>query len=432
MSLTFAQVEANLDAMAVERNRIVFWEHYRDIRALLRESHDRRHTPYCAHDGMVIGNFSAKYEGDVSSRILDILEARGTEASVCNNCGRLAWVNEDHPDWCDSCDRNDATDCENCGDRVLYDNTTSSDVGRICDDCYDNYVTCEECGHGYLMDSGHTCRNCACRPANPEFLFPNNGHAPLKSDTRTVVTLAAGMISEVGINTIYRYLANSDSYETRCCARYIQDLDPQWVVTRGPLAGTYPKRLAKLAWQRARLKLDPSVLAQVGSIARDNTETQSTYDIEVTRDLENRDMWVYKDSCWWGEYARGRCALKQMGGLGIRGYDPNSTDPTYRAWIVPLAIHPIRGGRALAPTEDALEATAYIVFNGYVDIGSHHPDGYTLTMARLVSHLASRPYAKVRFGASEMYVNDSAGYLIAGQDMLDEFTEVTLHFEVSH
>jgi len=61
----------------------------------------------------------------------------------------------------------------------------------------------------------------------------------------------------------------------------------------------------------------------------------------------------------------------------------------------------------LIPTFDTETPAAFVVFNGYGDLGGYAP-------ARIMSHMAGMTYRKITFDAQPMYVNPGApgvGYL---------------------
>lgn len=389
-------------------------------------------------DGAALDCFKVDFPDFVSdnNHKLQTLVGRisGHELARCFGCSGVCWEpgDENGDPMCPLCDRRYGRGCYQCSVRCFSDNMYywPEMDNHVCDGCWDKLEECEYCGNMMDPEGDHRCKakGCECLAPNPSFEFPNDGNPPAKSDHRIVVPMPAGMISLDGleaIKTMFRSI-NGPEMEARYC---ISALSPEWVVTKGPLTGTYPKRLARVCYKSLRLKISPATLGKVGSIAQAHTESEVAYHIEVTRDVADRDAWVYGSSCWWGDYSDSRCMLKQIGGLGVRGFKDD--DPFCRAWVLPLIRRPDMNW---TPEHDPMKADAFVVFNGYVESRylGNHPDGYTLSMARLVAHMASKSYQKINFQCPPMYVNDDIGYLIAEQSMLEKVSAITILETLNH
>jgi hypothetical protein len=169
------------------------------------------------------------------------------------------------------------------------------------------------------------------------------------------------------------------------------------------------------------IKLSPEILAQVGCIARDNSGSQSSFAVEVTRDLNQDASDFYHDgSCWWTDYAESRCALKTNGGFGLRTFT-EWNGVSGRAWVMPLRQLP---HGSLGPTFDTVNPDAFMVFNGYGDLS-----GYAA--ARIMAHMTGGTYRKTDFSCEPMYINNKSGYLIAPEEIAGQYEGKGVYPDVS-
>lgn len=351
------------------------------------------------------------------------------EIEFCSDCSTPDYADDQYStnngNVCESCRENYYT-CDSCEERFRHTTTTLHDT-EACDRCLSNYWSwCEDC-EGYYRDedSGdhhHDGSGCCESPAQ-SFTIRNDGELPLANDTRVTVTLPAGHISDEGIDAIYRYLrdysyelAGEEGHNVRQVAFKLTELGEMWQTREG----NYTKRLSRLAYKSFGLKLKPEVVSRVGCIARDHS-TAIDFQIETTRDLnQSASDFAHEESCWWQSYSESRCALKTNGGFGLRTF----TDAGWvngRAWVIPLKL--TESGR-LTPTFETLEPDAFVVFNGYGDLGGYVP-------ARIISHMAGMTYRKVDFTCSPMYVNSSSGYLVAPEEIADGYTDGCLSLSVN-
>jgi hypothetical protein len=388
-----------------------------------------------------LGLITATKRAEMTARIAELAHVYIAPCAICAvSCARQ------DPDDIPVCnnDWRETTRCDCCDTAMLADDACfleGADVS-VCAECRDNYyLFCHDCDQYYERSDGHDCperekNGCDCTPRFMAFQFPRQGAAPLESGKLVKLETPRGAISETGMALIQSYL-------TRQCpeitgeARYSVNgvlcmTEPTWVIPRGKVAGTFPKRIAKLVWQNLNIRLSAATMARIGDLARTHSESIAEMYLEVSRDFEERDMWVYRGSCWWSDYAEGRCLLKTLGGLGIRGFaQEDSGFPFCRAWILPLEKDPAGGALPTghlrlrpAADQDPMSAEAFLVFNGYRvnnEGEDYHPEGYTLEMARVVAGLTGMSYHKTRISISYMYVNDNAGYIVAAPELLSEY-----------
>lgn len=394
----------------------------------------------------------------------------GRTLTTCEECGMWAYASASEYDvtLCYAC-RTIGQACDDCAHiqkayRLTQIGVAPGTPTRVCQRCLTNhYRYCRRCGRYYpnARPRHRHLLGCQCKAPMATFRFPRpDGSArfgyTMESDRRTTVAMPSGVISDEGIRMIKGVMGQDPDRKVRNCAWMVDELAPIWVVSKGKPseggAGPYPRRLAKMVWTLTHpegtcpdvaraghgpycpgVKLSPAILGKIGQTARAHTLEEQSLRIMVSRDFEDRNRWVYKNSCWWSEFNRGMCMFKAIGGIGIRAYKTQSgVIPFCRAWIIPMKIDD-RG--EFRPEQDPMEANAFVVFNGYINPhssrSSDHPRGYTLQMARTVSHLVSQPYGPVDIHGSPMYVNDGSGYLIASQDVIDNHDEITFQ-EVRH
>lgn len=305
--------------------------------------------------------------------------------------------------------------CERC-----RENHAPIDECEFCERCDEwvaefhdcPYYECEYCEEIVAYDDSHNCRNDDCC-SSPQLSFTvrNDGEEPLANDKRVSVALPAGTISQAGLKQLGFYLRD---HGHRMLSYDVDQLGDQWQTRQG----NYAKRLSRHAYQVHGEKLSPEVMSQVGVIAREHSNAVDVR-IEVTRDLnQSADAFYHDESCYWGSYSESRCALKTNGAFGLRSFDTYE-NMSGRAWVMPLRQD---GPGRLAPTFDTMSPDAFVVFNGYGDLG-----GYAA--ARIVAHMAGWTYRKIGFECSPMYVN-AGGYLVAPEELAGKYTDGELHMSV--
>ena len=353
--------------------------------------------------------------------IIEELIDNEDEVVLCDNCMEAAWYE-------DCREINDGWVCDTCFDRYYRQCVSCDDYTtdfRIVDDeywcrtCVRDYLHyCEECdcwySDDYIEDHEH---GCDCEAPRPCFEFPADGHGTVKQNERLVVELAKGTISEVGMQQISNYVNSQTRWEKLDkVERVLNEIGPEWQKK----TGNFTKRLSG-ALYKAGIKLDKEVISEVGNIARANSSDEATWHIEFTRDLNlpAKDFF-HSGSCWWGSLHASRCALKNWGGIGLRSFDPEFGNVTGRVWVQPMTYDNM--SEEFKPTHDAINADAYIVYNGYGTM-----QGYT--GARIVAHLTGRSYKKIEFVVEDVYVN-AGGYLIASPELCENTDEIEWYFDV--
>jgi hypothetical protein len=336
---------------------------------------------------------------------------------ICPDCDSV--FHSGHPvdgygEVCDSCCENYYT-CDDCAVTVHSDDTYGTPDGAVCGDCYDNYCYCDDCDVTYRRgyedhDHDDPDGGCGCDTFGEQFSVAN-GNDRLQSDTETVATLPAGIISKAGlaevVNLIKDAAYNIEDYEPRRqlydVASLVTDIGDAWQTREG----NFTKRLSKAAHKSYGYKFDPEFLGRIGSAARAHVSESSEVAVTFTRHLNAppRDF-AHPDSCWWGSYHESRCALKSNGGYGMRTFDGGNV--TGRAWVMPLKRND-KG--SLTPTFDTTAPVAYVIFNGYGDLSA-------LLAARIVAGMTGMSYRKIHYSVEPMYINGSTGYLVSDQETL--------------
>lgn len=392
----------------------------------------------------------------------------------CGDCGVLHHeddmepTNDDSDSVCQGCS-DYYTTCESCEQRFRDTYTTLGDA-EVCYRCRDNYYYyCENCD-GYVHndnddhyhDDEDDCPEGCVSPAL-SFTIRNDGLAPLPEDTPVKMTLAAGVISDEGLEQIaftirdyarsVRYLdegqPNDDFLKLWSVAAELDKIGPEWQTRQG----NWTKRLSRYAYKTHGVSLPPSLISSAGNVASAHSRGVD-FEIEVTRDLnQSAGDFFHEESCWWQSYYHGRCALKTNGGFGMRTFKTEVgfngaeyRNVTGRAWVMPLRLtgkaqarrdpnlcsDPVccppppgapSGAPMLAPTFDTMTPDAFVVFNGYGDLSGYGP-------ARIMAHMAGMTYRKVAFTCAPMYVNGEQGYLVAPEELAEKYTDGRLSLSV--
>jgi hypothetical protein len=346
----------------------------------------------------------------------DDLNSTGSGTLVCQGC-------IENWSFCDRCEE------------YFRDVTSTLHDSCVCDHCRDNYYSyCEDCD-GYYSDGDgcggdHEEDDC-CEPPALTLTIRNDGHAPLREDTRVKVQLPSGEISDEGVGQIALLLRReasrceqdqivadnesgtptpyhlSEAWKYRALSNSLAELGPKWQAKDG----NYTKRLSRYAYKQYSLKVSPEVISEVGNIARAHSGGVD-FDIEVTRNLNlSASEFAHSDSCWWQSYSYSRCTLKSNGGFALRTFSEHGSVQG-RAWVMPLK----QDTHGLVPTFEVQEAAAYVVFNGYGNL-----EGYAA--ARILSHMAGMTYRKISFDVEPMYVNNESGYLVAPEEIAENYTD---------
>jgi hypothetical protein len=320
--------------------------------------------------------------------------------------------------------------CSTCGGLHMWPDTVDDGRGNtvaFCDSCRDDACSyCDECEAWYLdtRADDHKHGRCDCESPAQRFRVRDNGNGMLDNDRSTHVSLPAGEISQVGMDTIAQYLYHQVGYRQYMASAIDRATYEKYVALASDLPslgtkwqekrGNFTKRLSRLAHTKHGLKLSPEVISHVGNIGRDHSAAVD-FTVEVTRNLNlPPSHFAHPDSCWWTDYAEGRCMLKSNGGFALRSFDEYG-HVTGRAWVMPLK----QESGVLTPTFETEEPDAFIVFNGYEAL-----NGYP--SARVLSHMAGMTYRKVTFTCRPMYINSNMGFIVAPEEIAERYTDGSL------
>lgn len=344
------------------------------------------------------------------SDFMEAVEHISDSVTLCDRCGCIGWTDD-----ATCLAGGDEFVCESCRDRHYMhcsgcEEWYRSSYGRrfqgndwYCDDCFDNtFSFCEDCDEYYDPegDSHDHDDGCDCEAPRPRFTFPANGHGVIEQNDRLTIELPKGTIDDEGLKAIKQYIYGT-GLGWDVVEMVVDSVGSIWQSKKG----NFTRRLSGAFYKNHGVKLADGVISHVGNLARAHSSEGTTWHVELTRDLNgSASEFYHDDSCWWQSYYASRCCLKNWGGIGLRSYSSegsSSYDPSGRAWVQPLNAD-------LKPTHDALDAHAYVVFNGYGDLS-----GYVA--ARIIAHLSSRSYKKVQLGADGQYINNNVGYLVADE-----------------
>ena len=173
----------------------------------------------------------------------------------------------------------------------------------------------------------------------------------------------------------------------------INEITPYWVVSKGEFAGTFPKRLFKIAKIKYGIKLNNNVLGEIGNIAQKYTLNRE-YFIEFSRNFNwNPGEFGDGGSCFFGMYRYQRTRIKLLGGYAMKIYDPDKL-PIGRAWVLPY--------------DNTKEN--FVVFNSYTT------KNYNLVFfARLLSFYLGGIYEKVEEEIPGIYTNNGYFYFVSAR-----------------
>lgn len=359
--------------------------------------------------------------GGLSSGFCDAVEqVTGDAVQPCGSCSDLTWSDDvtEVDGW--------RSVCESCLDGYYfcgwceewYSETTTVGDNEYCSSCLSNHCSyCDHCDEWYCDDDDdHNHSGCECEAPHQRFRFPADGAGTVAQDERITVELPKGTIDDEGIARIQGLLYNETGY-WEVVGETLESVGQTWQTKRG----NFTRRLSS-AFHKRGVKLSPEILSEIGNLARAHSSEGSDWHIEFTRDLNlPAEEFANDESCYWStteSYSQSRCCLKSWGALGMRCYEPDSSRhyPDGRVWIQPL-------NSDLQPTHDAINAHAYVVFNGYERLASH-------VAARIVAHLTGKTYRKVTYSPDCQYVNGDSGYLIADEETCSSTERVHIRLGV--
>lgn len=315
--------------------------------------------------------------------------------------------------------RRDITWCEAC-ECILWIELSHNVGQTVCSQCYQEYSYCDHCEECYHNDSRNehehpSTGRSKCVAPHLSFKFPVRClDREIQNDERVTVTLPTGHISPEGLDSIFRYVYAETQNSGLYYALADSEIGTQWVTREG----NFPKRVAKLCLQNGT-KLTPTLLTQIGNLAKQHTSTTSDFDIEVTRDFSaGARAFMNAGSCWFNEYWQSLCIFKQCGGLALRtfGTSDDEDEVSGRAWIMPFTYSDVGDFK---PTH-VTDVDVYVLFNVY---------GLAqFEAAHILAQMTAKSYRKIRFGLGRMYVNSSTGFLIASQQVCQNTDLIEVEF----
>jgi len=192
----------------------------------------------------------------------------------------------------------------------------------------------------------------------------------------------------------------------------IARISPDWVISKGEFAGTFPKRLAKICKQQWGIVLSSDILGKVGEIARKYTLNRE-YFVEFSRDFNwTPGEFGDGDSCFFGVYKYQRTRIKLLGGYAMKVYNEDQS-PLGRAWVLPY---------------DKNERN-FLVFNSY------NTRNYNLIFfARLLAIYLGGIYEMINGDIPNIYTNNNYFYFVTIEgaefywEKLEKYLKDTLVF----
>lgn len=206
----------------------------------------------------------------------------------------------------------------------------------------------------------------------------------------------------------------------------------EWMVSKGTYAGTLPKRIAQFAYKEAGKKLSVEIIAEVGNIARANSDSNKAFWIDLTQKFDWQDGdFADWGSCFWGGRDGAMEMLRQYGAYAMRFWTPISefkledvenaknsprthASKMLRQWKYGKK-HPdglIGLGRSWVGEKNGMLA----VFNTY---GEHQ----SVTSARILATLLGLSYESVTLlnngvEDGELWINSGKGYVVGSPEVV--------------
>jgi len=196
----------------------------------------------------------------------------------------------------------------------------------------------------------------------------------------------------------------------------IEEVGCEWIVKKGKYAGTFPKRIAKSIKAKYKKKIDPTILGNLGELAKRHTVEAKGYRIDFTSDFSWRaGDFGDEGSCFWGDHGGAKDMILNAGGLAVRFYEDDGwgSDKGYgRAWMLPYGKH-------------------WVIFNTY---GKHLT---TITVARILATEMGWSYKRIRFHNNgdydhTLWINGARAYLIGETGKIEDIDSVDLRLTDEH
>ncbi|MBN1430460.1 MAG: hypothetical protein JXB07_18970 [Anaerolineae bacterium] len=237
-------------------------------------------------------------------------------------------------------------------------------------------------------------------------------------------TAPDGQISLAGISIINSFIASQRlqdpdwlALDKKSNRRYLPVLPTAWewvwVIERGELTGTFPRRVARYYHKMHAIRCPQTFLQELGNLARRHSSERVTYRFQFVDSFD----WEAGDfgdsgSCYWGGRSGARLMLASNDALAVCFFDEQDRGIA-RAWFVPVD-------------------EKYIVFNGY-----GFPGDPTLTIARTISSFLGLSYKQIglaNYGSTTgtLYINSGIGYVLGQPDQIASINFYDFGWEDEH
>jgi hypothetical protein len=232
---------------------------------------------------------------------------------------------------------------------------------------------------------------------------------------RQTYTAPDGQISPAGISILRSFITRQNLRDGEWVAlnpshtdRYFLPGFPMtwdwvWVVERGDLTGTFPRRAARHYYRELGIRCPQTFLQELGNLARRHSSERVTYNFEFVDSFD----WEAGDfgdsgSCYWGGHSGARLMLANNNALAVCFFD-DSDKGIARAWFVPVD-------------------ESYIIFNGYGFSGDA-----TLTITRVISSFLGLSYKHINLSnngsdTQTLYINSGMGYVLGQPNKIASIT----------
>lgn len=264
----------------------------------------------------------------------------------------------------------------------------------------------------------------------------------LETGKRFTLELPQDSISEEGIRAINKYLSqvyperyqelrgNLGDFEVWLNRDWPRD----WIVGKGPYAGTFPKRVSNWLFKERNIKTSADVVSQIGNLFSQHSNKHGTFYFDFTR----RFRWRAGDfgdggSCYWGGNGAARNMLEHYNCLAIRFYTSTTSDRGIgRAWIARLVSQSdvVTESRAKRPPRDEV----LLLFNGY---GEYE----TIRIARILATFLGVSYKAVGIenggrANGTLWINHykdgihggGRGFMLGAPEHIEPVTQVDLNY----
>lgn len=226
------------------------------------------------------------------------------------------------------------------------------------------------------------------------------------------VEIPQGKVTPEGIAEILSYLQNVYPGVELPCPKGTTFFEWIWLDSK---QGTLPKRMAKWLKKRTQKNPEQKVIAEVGNLARRNSDENQTYYFRITDkfDWEAGQFGKKGGGCWWGARGSNQAygkyrpesyaeRFEKNEGLAVQFFKSDNYSYDNGAGRLWLYVEP---------------STRFAVtFNGYWD-----NEGAVLRLTRVLASFLGLSYKQCKHLSSTLfiYVNDNKGYFIGDQEALN-------------